>query len=107
MMPLVGFARLYALRHRLDETHTLDRLEALNRRNLTSESDLRETAVAYDSLLRLRLLHQTECLQENRPLDNTIDERRLDPVQQSLLREAFARIAAIQKKISYDFLGGT
>jgi PAS domain S-box-containing protein len=107
MLPLVGFARLYALRHRLDETHTLDRLEALNRRNLTSESDWRETAVAYDSLLRLRLLHQTECLQENRPLDNTIDERRLDPVQQSLLREAFTRIAAIQKKISYDFLGGT
>jgi signal-transduction protein with cAMP-binding, CBS, and nucleotidyltransferase domain/predicted metal-dependent phosphoesterase TrpH/PAS domain-containing protein len=106
MMPLIGFARLYALRYRLDETHTLDRLESLNRRNLISEADLRETAVAYDSLLRLRLLHQAECLQENRPLDNTIDWRRLDPVQKSLLQEAFTRIAAIQKKISYDFLGG-
>jgi CBS domain-containing protein len=107
MLPLVGFSRLYALRHRLNETHTLDRIEALNRRNLTSDADLRETVVAYDSLLKLRLLHQAECLQENRPLDNTVDWPKLDPLQKSLLREAFARIAAIQNKISYDFLGGT
>ncbi len=106
-MPLAGYARLYALKNGLDETHTLDRLEALVRRNLISESDLRETAVAYEILQRLRLLHQAECLQEQRPLDNTVDWRRLDPAQDTLLREAFTRITALQKKISYDFLGGT
>ncbi|HBA82521.1 MAG TPA: hypothetical protein DCZ95_00360 [Verrucomicrobia bacterium] len=106
MLPLIGSARLYALRHRLDETHTLDRLDALARRNLIAESDLQKTAIAYDALLRLRLLHQAKCLQENRPLDNTIDWRRLDSVQQALLQEAFARIAVIQKMIRYDFLGG-
>ncbi|HAL92768.1 MAG TPA: hypothetical protein DCM68_07070 [Verrucomicrobia bacterium] len=107
LLPLIGSARLYAVGERLDETHTLDRLDALARRNRVAESDLQKTTIAYDTLLRLRLLHQAECLQENRPLDNTIDWRRLDPAQTVLLREAFVRLAAIQKKISYDFLGGT
>jgi CBS domain-containing protein len=107
MMPITGFARLYALRHDVDETHTLGRLEALARRDLVTRDNLKEIATAYDSLLRLRLRHQAECLKEGRPLDNTIDRRRLDRLEQSLLQQAYERIAAIRKKISYDFTGGT
>jgi CBS domain-containing protein len=107
MMPVTGFARLYALQHEVDETHTLGRLEALARRNLVTRENLKELATAYDSLLSLRLRHQVDCLREGRPLDNTIDRRRLDRLEQSLLRQAYERIAAIQRKISYDFLGGT
>jgi PAS domain S-box-containing protein len=107
LMPLSGMARVYALHHELDETHTLDRLEALARRALITEGNLRETAVAYELLLRLRLNHQAECLREGRPLDNTIDWRRLARMEQTQLKQAFDRISAIQKKVSYDFLGGT
>jgi PAS domain S-box-containing protein len=106
LLPLIGSARLYAVGERLEEAHTLDRLDALTRRNRLAESDLQKTTIAYDTLLSLRLLHQAECLQENRPLDNMIDVRQLDPGQTALLRNAFDRLAAIQKKISYDFLGG-
>ena len=107
LMPLDGMARVYALRHDLDETHTLDRLEALAKRALITEGNLREIAVAYELLLRLRLNHQAECLREGFPLDNTIDWRRLARLEQVQLKQAFARIAAVQKKVSYDFLGGT
>ena len=30
MMPMVSFARLYALRHQINQTHTLERIEALS-----------------------------------------------------------------------------
>jgi PAS domain S-box-containing protein len=106
LMPLTGMARLYALRHELDETHTIDRLEALAKRALISESNLREIVVAYELLLRLRLVHQAECLREGHPLDNTIDGRRLTRLEQTQLDQAFHRIAAVQKNVSYDFLGG-
>jgi CBS domain-containing protein len=106
MMPITGFARLYALKHGVEETHTLSRLEALARRDLITRDNLKEIATAYDSLLRLRLRHQSECLREGRPLDNTLDRRRLDRLEQSLLQQARERIAALRKKISYDFTGG-
>ena len=34
MMPMVSFARLYALRHQINQTHTLERIEALTERNV-------------------------------------------------------------------------
>jgi len=37
---------------------------------------------------------------------NTIHPGKLGYIQQELLKQAFAQIAAVQKKISYDFLGG-
>lgn len=107
MLPLGGMARVYALRHELDETHTLDRLEALAKHAIITENNLREIAVAYELLLRLRLNRQAECLRERLPPDNTIDWRRLTRLEQTQLGHAFNRIAAIQKKVSYDFLGGT
>jgi len=106
LMPLIGMARVYALRHQLDETHTLDRLEALARRALITEGNLREIAVSCELLLRLRLNHQAECLREGRPLNNTIDWSRLTRLEQAQLDQAFHCIRATQKKISFDFLGG-
>lgn len=107
MMPIEGFARLYALRHRIEETHTLDRLEALGRRGLISEADLRETELAYNVLLGLRLAHHAANLRDGRPADNQVDRARLDSADRARLRGAFVRVAAIQKRISYEFLGGT
>jgi CBS domain-containing protein len=107
MMPITGFARLVALKYGLDETHTLGRLEALARRDLITRDNLKEIATAYDFLLRLRLRHQADNLRDGIPLDNTIDRRRLDRLEQSQLRQTYERIAAIQNKIRYEFTGGT
>jgi hypothetical protein len=40
-------------------------------------------------------------------MDNVISYRELRHTDQTLLKQAFAQIDAVQKKISYDFLGGT
>ena len=39
--------------------------------------------------------------------DNTIALRRMGHIEAALLNQSLAQIAAVQKKISYDFLGGT
>ncbi len=105
MMPIVTLARLYALRHGVQETHTLRRLEALVELNVLPEPSLEETAAAYDFLLRLRLRNQAEAIQAGHTPDNLVDHRRLGHLDRALLRQSLAQIAAIQQRISHDFLG--
>ncbi len=107
MMPMVSFARLYALRHQINQTHTLERVEALSERNLILPSSRDEIVAAYDFLMQLRLQNQLAAIQSGRTPQNIIHPNKLGYIQQELLKQAFAQIAAVQKKVSYDFLGGT
>ena len=106
MMPMVSFARLYALRHQINQTHTLERIEALSERNLILPSSRDEIVAAYDFLMQLRLQTQIAAIQAGRLPQNVIHPGKLGYIQQELLKQAFAQIAAVQKKVSYDFLGG-
>ena len=65
-----------------------------------------EIAAAYDFLMQLRLQTQTAAIQTGRTPQNTIHPGKLGYIQKELLKQAFAQIAAVQKKVSYDFLGG-
>ncbi len=107
MMPMVSFARLYALRHQINQTHTLERIEALSERKLILPSSRDEIVAAYDFLMQLRLQNQLAAIQNERAPQNIIHPNKLGYIQQELLKQAFAQIAAVQKKVSYDFLGGT
>ncbi len=106
MMPMVSFARLYALRHQINQTQTLERIEALTERNVILPASRDEITAAYDFLMQLRLQNQLAALQAGRPPQNLIHPGKLGYIQQELLKQAFAQIAAVQKKVSYDFLGG-
>ncbi len=106
MMPMVSFARLYALRHQVNQTHTLERIEALTQRGHILPSSRDEIVAAYDFLMQLRLQNQITALQAGRAATNLIHPGKLGYIQQELLKQAFAQIAAVQKKVGYDFLGG-
>jgi CBS domain-containing protein len=106
MMPMVSFARLYALRHQIDQTHTLKRIEALTERNVILPSSRDEIIASYDFLMQLRLQTQIAAVQSGRSPQNVIQPGKLGYIQQELLKQAFTQIAAVQKKVGYDFLGG-
>jgi CBS domain-containing protein len=106
MMPIVSFARLYALRHQVNQTHTLERIERLTERNVILPASRDEIITAYDFLMQLRLQNQLAAIQSGRLPHNIIHPGKSGYIQQELLKQAFAQIAAVQKKVSYDFLGG-
>ncbi len=106
MMPVVSFARLYALRNQLNETHTLDRIDALVERSIITSSSRDDIKTAYDFLMRLRLQGQLARIQSDLPARNTIQLSSLGYFEKEFLKQAFAQISAVQKKINYDFLGG-
>ena len=106
MMPMVSFARLYALRYQINQTHTLQRVEALCERKVILAASRDEITAAYDFLMQLRLQNQIAAIEAGRQPHNNIHPGKLGYIQQELLKQAFAQIAAVQKKVSYDFLGG-
>jgi predicted metal-dependent phosphoesterase TrpH len=106
MLPIVSFARLYALRHGIAATSTFERLAALAEGGLLARSTCEDVVFAAEHLLRLRLEHQAALAADGLPLDNAIDHRHLSHMQMLLLREAFSQIDVLQQKISSEFLGG-
>lgn len=105
MMPVVNFARLYAFRHGVADVNTLDRLHALLGLGTLRENLHDEAAKVYDYLMQLRLARQVRALDRNEAPGNAIDPSELTHIEETLLKQAFAQIANIQKKISFDFLG--
>jgi CBS domain-containing protein len=106
MLPIVAFARLYALRHDISQTNTLDRLDALVDKGHLSPASRDEIVATYTFLMRLRLQHQVKGLHSGQSPDNLIELRRLGYTERSLLQQSFSHIRALQHRVSYDFLGG-
>ncbi len=107
MMPIVCFARLYALRDHIRHTHTLDRVKELSVKGIIDPSSRDEIMASYDFLLQTRLQAQVTAIKMGVPLTNVVNLNQLGYMQQEQLKQAFIQISAIQKKISYDFLGGS
>lgn len=105
MLPIVSFARLYALQHGIRETNTLDRLNQLRLRGVLRDDSHRALEQAYGHLMRLRYQHQVELLRSDRRPDNAIEPKRLTQIEVGMLKQALAEIVLIQKKVSFDVRG--
>jgi len=103
IIPLVNFARLYALRHRLPETHTLDRLAILRDHGVLLPSSHDELAQAYTALMQLRLAHQAAQTGRGEAPDNLINLRDLTQIERSMLKKIFADITVFQARMEMDF----
>lgn len=106
MMPIVDFARIYALKNRIDETNTLERLRLLYQARTLKWSELHDLEQAYSFLMQLRFVRQISAIiDEKRPPDNYIKPKKLSPIEQTLLKEIFKRIEKFQAKLDFDFIG--
>jgi len=108
MMPIVDFARIYALKNKIEETNTLERLRQLNIKKVLSRQQYKEIERAYSFLLQLRLARQiTSMIDEKAEPDNYINPKALTRIEQKMLKEIFVRIEKFQSKLSFDFIGMT
>lgn len=105
-MPVVNFARLYALKHRIDSTNTLDRLTELRERGLLSRESQEELVPNYETLMRIRLRRQAVAIEERCKPSNLISPEEWRSAEETKLKQLFTVTAGLRKKISYDFLGG-
>ncbi len=106
MMPIVDYARIYALQHNIAATNTFERLRQLHEKAILSRQNYQEMVQAYGYLMQIRLRTQAEAvLQGNSKPDNYVSPGALTYIEQKLLKEIFSQTKNFQAKLSYDFTG--
>jgi len=104
MTPIVDLARAFALKHRIFETNTGKRIEALSKRGVFSEKETRELTHAYYYLMALRLEKQAvQIIQNGQKPVNYVSVYQLTKVQIVTLLEIFKVIKDFQLKIKLEF----
>jgi CBS domain-containing protein len=106
MTPIVDFARIYALKNRIEETNTLDRLSHLQLKKVLTPQEYDELDKAYSFLMQLRFVRQvTAVIDEKSDPDNYINPKKLTSIEQKMLKEIFKRIEKFQTKLEFEFTG--
>ncbi len=104
-MPISDFSRIYALKNNLSDTNTLKRLHSLWEKGIINKNSYEEIVQAYNFLMQLRFKHQATQITEDKPFDNFINPNKLTRIEVKTLKNTFAQINAIQKRLNYDFSG--
>ena len=106
MTPIVDFARIYALKHKIEETNTLERLNHLQLKKVITSAEYDEIEKAYSFLMQLRFLRQvTAVIDEKTAPDNYINPKKMTSIEQKMLKEIFKRIEKFQTKLEFEFTG--
>lgn len=105
MLPLTNGLRAFAIDLGLEETNTLERLEAARRvSDCFTHEETADVRQAYETLFRVRLRHQLAQIDAGAQPDNLVDPRRLGTADQRDLKEAFRVVRRLQGKLEDRYL---
>lgn len=106
MTPIVDLVRVYALKNRIFESNTGERLKALKDMQVFTETEVTELLQSYYFLMGLRLKTQSQQIIKDRiPPDNYITPEHLSKIDQLSLKEIFKTIENFQLRIRMQFTG--
>lgn len=105
LLPITDFARLYALRNKINETNTLARINQLYRKQFISKTMYDELVLSYNYLMHIRLRSQTAKILQNQAPDNLVNMEKLTHIEIATIKKFFASINNLQTKINFDFKG--
>jgi CBS domain-containing protein len=103
LTPFVDGARILALAHRIKETSTLARINALAKEHHLphAEAEAWTHAYAYIQLLRMRQHREQESHGEE--ASNRVNPDNLNELDRRILKEAFRQARKLQSRISLDY----
>lgn len=105
MTPIVDLVRVYALRNRIFEVNTGERMKALKEKEIFTETGFLELMQCYYFLMSVRLKNQArQIIQDRSEPDNFIDIRSLTKIELVTLKEIFKTIENFQLKIKIEFV---
>jgi CBS domain-containing protein len=104
MTPIVDLVRVYALKNRIFEVNTGERMKALRKSEVFSETGFNELYQSYYFLMSMRLKNQaTQIIHDKKEPDNYIDISNLTKIERVTLKEIFKVIGNFQSKIKIEF----
>ena len=105
MVPITGFARIYAIKHKLSETNTPQRLKNLQKQQVLKQNIINEALQAYDFLMMLRFKTQSKKILSNNTIDNYINLDELTEIELSVLKKTLSEISGLLTQLNIDFKG--
>jgi CBS domain-containing protein len=107
-IPIVDFARIYALKQGIKQTATQERLYQLYVKKILSKEAYNELDQAYSFMMQIRFKVQIQAiLGQNLNPDNYVNPRHLSSIEKRTLKEILKKIKDIQAKLRFDFIGAT
>lgn len=104
MAPIVDLVRVYALKNRIFEVNTGDRLQALQSKGVFNEEDYEELTQSYYFLMGLRLKNQaSQIMDEKTEPNNYVSLDSLNSIERSTLKAIFKTIENFQTRIKLAF----
>ncbi|MCK5137539.1 MAG: cache domain-containing protein [Bacteroidales bacterium] len=103
LMPVAGFARLYALRALITETNTLNRFEGLRDSREMPDVLIDEITEAYNILMGARLRSQVNCIVKGEDPSNILDVNQLTNIEQTTIRKVLSVLSDLVTKVKLDF----
>ena len=105
-MPIVDFARVYALKHGIKETNTWERIYKLRVKQVLSQQESGDLEKAYSFLMQMRFGQQVNVdTSENAKPDNYLKPNSLTNIEQTTLKEIFKHVEKFQGKMKFDYIG--
>jgi CBS domain-containing protein len=80
-------------------------LNSLFKKGIIQKNSFDEIVQAYNYLMQIRFIHQTNQIAQNKLIDNFINPEELTQIDIKTLKNTFSQINGIQKRLSYDFTG--
>ncbi|RYE36783.1 MAG: CBS domain-containing protein [Sphingobacteriaceae bacterium] len=104
MTPIVDLVRIYALKNRVFEVNTGERLKALQQKGVFTETEVQELSQSYYFLMSMRLKNQAnQIIHDKSDPDNYIHLDKLTTIEEATLKEIFKIIKNFQLGIKVRF----
>ncbi len=104
MTPIVDLVRIYALKNRIFDVNTGERLKALQEKGVFTETELNELTQSYYFLMSMRLKNQANQMIHNKSEPNNyIQISNLTTIEEATLKEIFKIIKNFQLGIKVRF----
>ena len=105
IMPIVNFARIYALQNGIPNLNTVERLQVLREKGFLQASITDDVIHTCDYLSTLRLKRQVALIKNNTTPDNLINTKNIGDFDQTIIKKVLSIINNMLSKLSYDFKG--
>ncbi len=100
---IVNIVRILALKHKITETSTLERLRLLREAKAITPDDAEFVEAAYETLLMFRIRENLKKLRQGGKPDNYIKPRDLSKREQEVLKSALAVISRLKNITTNEF----
>ena len=94
---------MFALAHGVETANTLERIDALARKDVFHAKDANAWKEAYSLIQAIRMRAHQEMLDKGEELTNYIDPDDLNPLDRRILRESFRQAQRLQQKLEITY----